>query len=75
VLLVIHGIRSVRYAAKEIVKWREHCGDIPTPRKAFDEAEEVVLPTQKFEPGKKIASASCCTGKSGINRYPMTQMT
>jgi hypothetical protein len=51
VLFVIHGIRSVRYAAaEEIVKGREHCGDIPTPRKAFDEAKEVALPTQKFEP-------------------------
>lgn len=49
VLFVIHGIRSVRYAAEEIVKRHEHDGDVPAPGKAFDEAKEVALPTQKFE--------------------------
>ena len=50
-LFVIHGIRSVRYvAAEEIVKGCKYCGDVPTPHKAFDEAKEVALPTQKLEP-------------------------
>jgi hypothetical protein len=53
-LFVVHGIRSVRYAAaEEIVQGRKHCGDIPTPRKAFDEAKKIALPTQKFEPRQK----------------------
>jgi hypothetical protein len=54
VLFVIHGSGSVRnVTAEEIVKGREHCGDVPTPGKAFDEAKEIALPTQKSEPRQK----------------------
>src|SRR6516162_4772434 len=39
--------------AEKIVKRPEHERDVPAPDEAFDEAEEVALPAQKFEPRQK----------------------